>query len=475
MRTFVGREAETQKLHEIMEADEPTFLAVYGRRRVGKTYFLKQKLNPWLVFEMSGLYKGTNKQHLNEFAQKLAVAKKISVPIATPASWLGAFKLLITALEEMPKKKKKAIFFDELPWLNTPKSGFLTGLEYFWNSWASLRSDIALVVCGSAASWMIKHVVRNKGGLHNWITHQIKMQPFTLSETETFVTQVNSGLDRYQMLQLYMAFGGIPHYLMEVKPGKSATQIIDEVCFSPQGLLKDEFTALYESLFSNASVHIQVIRALAKKHIGMSRSELIAATGLPNAGSTTRVLEELEESDFILKTYPFGKLKRDALYRVADLFSLFYIRFMESGKTTGSGSWLKASQTPAAKTWAGYGFESLVMLHLQQVKQALGISGIYTESTSWQQKEPGAQIDLLIDRADYVINICEMKFASIPYSLTNVEVEKMNNRILVFKKATQTKKAIWPVLISPFGCDNAQKWPGVFPSILNLHDLFKPK
>jgi AAA+ ATPase superfamily predicted ATPase len=475
MRSFIGREAETQRLTEILEADEPAFIAVYGRRRVGKTYFLKQKLAPWLVFEMSGMYKGTLQQHLAEFAEKLAAAKKLSLPIAPPASWLDAFKLLITALEEMPRKKKKAIFLDELPWLNTPKSGFLTALEYFWNSWASMRPDVTLVVCGSAASWMIKHIIRNKGGLHNRITHQIKIQPFSLYETEDFISQTGSRMDRYQMLQLYMAFGGIPHYLKEVKAGKSATQIIDEVCFSPQGLLKDEFVPLYESLFSNASVHMQVIRTLAKKLKGMSRSELIAATGLPNAGSTTRVLEELEQSDFIMKMYPFGKLKRDALYRVTDLFSIFYMRFMESGKTSGKGAWQTASQTPAVRTWSGYGFESLAMLHLHQIKEALGIAGVYTEAASWQHKEPGAQIDLLIDRADHVINICELKYASLPYTITKTEAEKSTNRMQIFQKVTNTKKTVWPVLVTPFGCDNTDKWPGLYPSVITMDDLFRPK
>jgi hypothetical protein len=424
---------------------------------------------------MSGMYKGTLKQHLREFADKIALAKKVSLRLAPPESWLEAFKLLISCLEEMPRENKKAVFLDELPWLSTPKSGFLTGLEYFWNNWASMRPDIVLIVCGSAATWMIQKIVRNKGGLHNRITHQLKLQPFNLNETEAFLQNGGIDLDRYQIIQLYMAMGGIPHYLKEVKPGKSATQVIDEVCFSPTGLLKHEFEPLYESLFSNAVVHMQIVRALAKRQNGITRTQLIELTGLPNAGSTTRALEELEQSDFILRSSPFGKVNRESLYRVTDLFSVFYMRFVESVKSVGDGAWLKTSQTPAYKTWTGYCFESLAFLHLKQIKSALGISGVYSESSSWMNKEPGAQIDLLIDRADHVINICEMKFAQLPYSVSKSDAEKLNQRVQVFRKITNTTKATWPVLITPYGCDNCMKWPGLYPSIIKMDDLFQPQ
>ncbi len=474
MRQFIGRAPETRKLLDILQADEPAFVAVYGRRRVGKTYFLKQNLAEWLVFEMSGMYKGTLRQHLQEFSDQLAKTKKVSLPLAPPKSWLEAFKLLISCLEEMPRKNKKAVFLDELPWLSTPRSGFLTGLEYFWNTWASMRPDIVLVVCGSAASWMIQQIIRNKDGLHNRITHQIKLQPFNLNETEAFLKNGGIDLDRYQIIQLYMAMGGVPHYLKEVKPGKSATQVIDEVCFSPTGLLNQEFGQLYESLFSNASVHMQVVKALAKRQTGITRVQLLELTGLPNAGSTTRALEELEQSDFIIRSYPFGKVQRESLYRVSDLFSVFYMRFMESGKSKGDGAWLKTSQTPGYITWTGYCFESIGFLHLGQIKRALGISGVYTESSSWMNKDPGAQIDLLIDRADHVINLCEMKFSQLPYSITKSEAEKLNQRIQIFRKTTNTTKATWPVLITPYGCDNCTKWPGLYPSVIKMDDLFQP-
>jgi hypothetical protein len=473
VRPFIGRSKEFEKLQGIISSKEPAFVAVYGRRRVGKTYFIRQKLAPWLVFEISGLFNATHEQHLNEFGEALGKFQKAPFPVAPPDNWMVAFKMLIQFLETLAGTDKKAIFFDELPWLNTPKSGFLTALEYFWNSWASRREDILLVVCGSAANWMIKNIVHNKGGLHNRITHQIRMEPFTLAETEAYLIGGGVTLDRYQIVQLFMVMGGIPHYLKEARPGRSAMQIIDEVCFGSSGLLKEEFRPLYESLFSNASVHMQVIKALVKTRKGITRQALLEETGLPNAGSFTRVLEELEQSNFITRYLPFGKVQRNTLYRVTDLFSVFYFQFMEGSKAREEGAWLKKMQSPGFKAWSGFSFEAVAALHIAQIKKALGISGVYAETSSWLNKMPGAQIDLLIDRADHIINVCEMKFLADKFEIQKADAEKMNERIQIFRNASKTKKAIWPVLITPFGCANVTQWPGLFPSLITLDDLFQ--
>jgi len=245
---------------------------------------------------------------LRNFRDVLAEYTAADLPLEIPPDWLAAFQQLKTYLKPLLGKEKKVIFFDELPWLDTHRSGFLQAFGYFWNSWAS-RQNLVVVICGSAASWMIRKVVRDKGGLHNRITKRIHLKPFTLAETETYLASRHIRFNRYQLLQLYMAMGGIPHYLKEIKKGKSAAQNIDQICFAETGLLKEEFINLYPALFHNADKHLELVRALATKHQGMTRADIIRQTKWPSGAGLTKILEELVQSGFINAYYPFGKKK----------------------------------------------------------------------------------------------------------------------------------------------------------------------
>lgn len=377
----------------------------------------------------------------------------------------------------MKTTDRKVLFFDELPWLDTHKSGFLPAFGYFWNAFASQRTDLLIVICGSAASWIIKKVVNNKGGLHNRITQRIRLLPFTLRETEHYLQARKISLSRYQLLQLYMTIGGVPHYLNAIERGKSVPQNIANICFSKDGLLANEFGNLYSSLFSTPERHEEIVRALAAKNTGLTRGQLLNGSRLLTGGGLTMALTELEESGFIERMEPYQKKKRNSLYRLADEFSLFYFRFMEGVAGSQQEQWLAQSQSQRYRSWSGYAFENVCFKHINQLRQALGISGMHTHKASWRKAgsrtEQGAQIDLLIDRPDQCVNICEMKFSEHSFTIDKSYASALQKKLMVFKEATQTRKAVFLTMITTYGVkDNAYKQQLV-DSELTTDDLFQ--
>ncbi|MEK7253708.1 MAG: ATP-binding protein, partial [Bacteroidota bacterium] len=328
MQKLFGREKELAKLNSYLASERSEFVAVYGRRRVGKTFLVRNAYQDKITFQLTGIVNVPMAQQLGNFHAEL-LKRSHGLSARQPATdWFSAFRQLIEFLEKKPGAEKKIIFLDELPWLDTRNSRFLSALEHFWNSWASARTDILLVVCGSAASWMLNNLINNRGGLHNRITDRIKLDPFTLRECEQYFQQKQSVLDRYQLLQLYMVFGGIPFYLDRIDPSSSAAQNINRLCFGEEALFRLEFDNLYASLFSKSERHTAVIEALASKSKGLLRDELVRFSKLPNAGSTTKILSELEESYFIRIYRPFGKSSKNSLYQLVDLYSLFYLKFI---------------------------------------------------------------------------------------------------------------------------------------------------
>ena len=451
MNPLVGRKKEFQYLKSLSDTNRSEFIAVYGRRRVGKTFLIRSAFDQRFTFQVTALGNATLAQQLANFHVAL---KKVYPAIENePASdWFSAFQQLIAFLENQ-REGRHILFFDELPWFDTQGSGFIQGIEHFWNSWASARSDIVLIVCGSAASWMINKLINNKGGLHNRITKRLKIVPFTLGECELLLQSRNSVLDRYQIIQLYMVLGGIPFYWDEVDTGKSAFQNIDEICFTYNGILRNEFSNLFRSLFNNYQKHEAIIGALTTKGKGLTREEILELTNLPNAGSTSRILLELEESGFIRKYAPFGKKERNSLYQLVDFYSLFYQQFLKDVNPIGQNSWMTFMDSPKYRTWSGYAFEQVCLYHLPQLKQSLGISGVQTNVSSWLSKTKGngAQIDLVIDRRDQVINLCEMKYSINPYTIDNKYAEVLRNKIGFFRQETGTRKSVFLTMVTTFG------------------------
>jgi AAA+ ATPase superfamily predicted ATPase len=473
---IIGRIEEKQVLDSILSSNMPELAAVYGRRRVGKTYLVRTYLQPHIKFEFSGIHHINTEIQLQNFYKALSVQLNNNIPLPVPSDWFTAFDLLVSLLSKKMRSKKTIIFLDEFPWMQTPKSDFLAAFEHFWNSWGSLKNNLAVILCGSAASWMIQHVVRNRGGLHNRITRKLPLLPFSLHETEAFLKSRNVSINRYQITQLYMAMGGIPHYLNQAKPGLSAAQIIEKECFTPAGFLYTEFNDLYMALFDNAERHLKVIRALAGKPTGLNRGEIIKTCKLQSGGSTTALLEELSASGFITAYKPFGKKIKDSIYKLTDAYSLFYLKFIEPNQNSAKGIWLKLSDTPSWKSWSGLAFETICLQHLEVIKKALGISGIYSDPSIWRSKVAKgrdlAQIDLLLDRRDNSINICEMKFYAEKYVVDKKYAAELQRKRTLFKQETNTNKHLFLTLITAHGIPENEHSIGLVDQQITIEDLF---
>ncbi|NML37271.1 AAA family ATPase [Chitinophaga sp. G-6-1-13] len=473
MSRIIGREKELKILGQAMKSETSQFIAVYGRRRVGKTFLIREAFQQDFAFYLTGVANINLQQNLSNFQRAMQkYHPDESAPF--PENWFAAFSQLEELLSKSGKQKK-IVFLDELPWLDTAQSGFIQALDYFWNSYASARNDIILIVCGSAASWMINTLIHNKGGLHNRVTHRIRLEPFSLRECETFFQSRGGVFSRYQTIQLYMVMGGVPFYLDHVDVSMSASQNINRLCFQRDGLLTEEFRDLYTSLFNKAEKHLSVIETLSKKARGLTRSEIIHDTGLPNAGSTTRILNELEESGFIRKYFSFGKKEKSSLFQLSDFYSLFYIRFIRGNHALNENTWINGLDSPQQRSWSGYAFEQVCLAHLTEIKHALGISGVQTSSSSWINTGEGSkrQIDLVIDRKDDVINICEMKFSINPFTIDKKYQTELQDKIDTFRTATRTNKSIFLTMITTFGIVRNMHSNSIVQNSLTMDDLFR--
>lgn len=468
---MVGRERETALFDEKYFSEKSDFIALFGRRRVGKTYLIREYFKGKMTFQLTGIADATLQDQLLNF--QIAMNEQFSTTIEKPTSWIEAFQQIKKKIEKS-RQKKKVIFIDELPWFDTPNSKFIRALEHFWNSWASARKDVLLIVCGSAASWMINKLINNKGGLHNRVTLRIKVEPFTLKECELYVKSKKMNLDKYQIIQLYMVFGGIPFYWDEVQKGLSASQNIDNVCFSKNGLLRNEFSNVFKSLFSKAEKHVLIVEKLAEKSKGFTRNEIISETNISDGGGLSDILTELEESGFIRKYIPFNKKNRDSLYQLVDFYTLFYLKFIKDNNFTDSNYWTKMIDSPKHRAWSGYAYEQVCLCHLEQIKKALGISGIETNTSSWRSKssQNGAQIDLVIDRKDQVVNLCEMKFSINEFEIDKKYDADLRNKVGTFRSETKTRKSVFMTLITTFGLQQNQ-YSGNVQNDLKMDVLFE--
>lgn len=471
---LVGRRKELDILNKAVKDDYSHFIAVYGRRRIGKTFLIREAFGYRFTFQHSGLSEGGLQEQIFAFESSI---KDAGFEVKTKRkNWLEAFEDLKDVIRAS-SEKKKVIFIDELSWMDTQNSDLLVALENFWNGWASARKDVILIVCASATSWMISKVIHNKGGLYNRLTEQIHLEQFTLAECEEWVKANGIAFTRNQILQCYMIFGGIPYYWRFLKKGLSLQQNIDSIFFAKNAPLKDEYKYLYASIYKNPTVHQKIIETLGKKKVGMTREEIIEKSGIINSGDLTVKLEELESCGFIRKYYSFGMKKKNAVYQLIDNFTLFYHQFI-SKEPNDEHFWSNQINTPAVNTWQGLAFERVCLEHIDQIKKKLGISGVYTDINSWYCKKDdskgirGAQIDLLIVRKDQVINMCEMKYSNSEYTISETDDANMRNKIDSFSRLTKTKYAIYPTLITVFGLVE-NSYIGNVQSVVTMDDLFE--
>lgn len=468
---LVGRMKEKDELFDLYHSERAEFITIYGRRRVGKTFLVNSLFSDKYAFKVTAVLDNNTQSQLNTFAVALSEYGNTDVPLLP--DWYAAFEKL-RALLERKKVKRKVVFFDEMPWFDTKGSRFIPALEHFWNGWAAAQKSIMLIVCGSAASWIVKKLFRNRGGLHNRITRRILLQPFTLSECRLYAQCEGFPVDEMSLLETYMTFGGIPYYLSLMKKNLSLTQNVSRLCFSPGGELREEFNNLYASIFSNATHHILVVEALGKKKRGLTREEIKKITKIPEGGSLTEALDELELSGFIRRYTPFARKKKGMLFQLVDHFSLFHLAFVAGSFDDDADYWLKMRETQTFRTWRGYAFEQICLSHIRQIKNAIGVAGVITHIESWrsEQSDPGAQIDLLINRNDQVISLCEMKYSDTEFSITNKQAQELRNKRNVFIEETGTKKAVHITLITPVGVKRNDYFD-LLQSIVTAPDLLR--
>lgn len=471
---IIGRKEELQILNDVYHSSDSEFVAICGRRRIGKTYLVKEYYEKELVFQTAGMANSGMKEQIKTFYNDMLLAGLTAISHEKPKDWIDIFFLLRQLIDSFPNQRK-VILLDELPWMDTPKSGFLQALEHFWNSWACGRHDIVLVVCGSATSWMMDKLINNHGGLHNRLTRRIFLRPFTLLETEQFLLRKGFHISRYDTATLYMIMGGVPYYLNMLQPHLSIAQNIDTLFFNHYGAMYEEFRNLYAALFKNSDDYIKVVKALCTKKSGLTRNEIIETAKLNTGGGLTTILNNLEYCGFIRKYNSPSMSKADGIfYQLIDFYTLFYFRFLEQVNTrTPMKTWSDIQGRQEFNTWKGLTFEMLCLHCIDQIKTKLGINGIATNEYPWRSnKEKGnAQIDLIIDRADNCINLCEMKFSINEYSIDAEYERNLRNKIAVMMEMSGHKKSVLLTMITTYGIER-NSHSSIVNSVITLDELF---
>lgn len=473
---IIGRQKEMLELKRCIESDRSELVIVYGRRRVGKTYLVDQFFNGRFDFTFVGGHKLSQRLQLRNFAKAL----KLSMGEHTARKfidWFDAFDALEEYLSSLPENRKKVVFVDEMPWIDSLRSNFIEAFENFWNGWAARRRDIVFIASGSATSWMIDNLVENQGGLHARITCQIYLRPFTLFETEQYLKNRGCPWDRFQIAQCYMFFGGIPFYLSLIDPKRSLVQNVDELCFARGGALRLEFEELYNALFIHAEKYHAVVRLLAEHRGGMTHLDIANTTGI-DGSRLTKVLNNLERCDFVMAFRYYDKKSQDRIYKLTDFYTLFYLKFIEPNKDTFDDLWWQHHATShSVESWQGLTFELLCLIHIRQIRQSLSIGGVATEVSAWFDKADrrkasrGSQIDLVIERADRIIHLCEMKFCQGEFRINADYEKKLRDRMELFREKTRNKKSLVHTFVTTFGVANGSHSSIVHSEVL-LDDLF---
>jgi len=482
----IGREREKKIITAHFKSKKAEFLAVYGRRRIGKTYLIKNFIDslPCAFFHVTGVQKGSLKEQLGEFSKQIGATFYHGAPLIPRTNWIDAFEDLTQAINQIPKDEKVVLFFDEFPWMATPRSKLIRALELYWNRYWVFDDRIKLIICGSATSWIIENIINNKGGLHNRVTRTINLKPFSLCEIESYLKAHTIHLNHRQILDLYIVLGGVPLYWSFVQKGLSAHQCIDELCFQNDGPLVQEFDRLFSSLFEDPKPYTTLIRTIASNRYGIGKAALIKKSKLPNGGTTTRRLHQLEEAGFIFSLVPYGHKERGIYYLIDDEYSLFYLYWIEphlkmiAKKSMSQGFWLSQSTRPSWQAWSGLSFEAVCYKHIDQIRQALkidpgAIAGTWRYSPRSKSSEAGAQIDLLFDRSDGSITICELKSSSVPFAIDKAYAKVLQNKIEVFRKHTKTEKQIFLSMVTTCGLKPTMYSEELVTNEVSLEALFK--
>jgi len=464
---IIGREKEKKRLLNLYHSGRAEFVAVYGRRHVGKTFLIRQLFEPEFVFDLTGLANANVQEQLLNFT--LSLNRVANISYTTPKNWKLAFEQLISFVENSPQSRK-VIFIDEISWIDTYRSHFLMALEHFWNGWACSRSDIMLIVCDSATSWITDKLINNYGGLHNRLTASIYLQPFTLLETEIYLQSQNCNYSRYSIAECYMVMGGIPYYLSKIDATLSIAQNIDKLFFAENAEFQNEFQNHYASQFNNYADCIKILEALSSKSKGLSRQEIEKIKKLSRGSKLTTTLKNLESCGFIRAYSAFGKKKYECVYQLLDAYTLFYFTYLSKNEYKDAAFWTNSLNTPQHNIWADYAFQILALQHIAEIKQTLEISGIQSAVSAW--KSATGQIDLIINRKDQIINFCEIKFSNSEFVIDKDYEAILRNKLFTFKEEAKTRKIVYLLMITTYGVMNDSCSDIVRKEIV-LNDLFR--
>jgi len=467
---MTGRKEEQRLLNDLSESGKAELIVIYGRRRIGKTFLVRETFENKFFFTYTGVANINAKQQIKEFVKTLRDHGWDQGDEDAPGNWFDAFHALRKLIKNVNSDERIIIFIDEMPWMDNKKSDFVPAFEHFWNGWASGKSNIMLIICGSAASWITKKIFRSKGGLYNRTTRQIALKPFTLKECKEYYDSKGILMNTQDIIESYMIFGGIPYYLQLINKRYSLSVNVDQICFSEDAPLRYEFKRLMDTLFTDSSKYIEVIETLHAKKKGLTREAIAKQIKFGNGGNLTRILLELEECGFIRKYKSYGSAKNNALYHLTDPFSAFHLTFMRD--TIGDTFWSSLTDNAGHRAWSGYAFEQVCFAHISNIKKAIGISAVHSDISSWisRSDETGAQIDLVIDRADRVINLCEIKFANVLYEIDKSYDLNLRNKIETFRKETKTRKALHFTLITTYGVKPG-KYTGLIQSEIIMDEL----
>lgn len=470
---IIGRRRELEDLDWCMKSDSAQLVVVYGRRRVGKTYLINNYFNNEFAFHLTGSFQQPKKVQLRNFSEEMS--RRLERNVSTPKDWSDAFFLLREYISSLPKDEKQVVFFDEMPWMDGAKSGFLPAFEFFWNDFGAARSNLVFIVCGSASSWLSDNIAHNKGGLFNRVTSSILLEPFSLGEMEEYLEKKGFQWSRYIIAMCYMVMGGVPYYLSLLKNTLTLEENVDALFFHRSGKLRNEFFELYRTLFSNSEAHIRIVEALGGKRSGLTLGEIAQNAKIPLNGNLGHYIDNLKNSGFVRSFSSFGKKKKDMKYQLSDPFSLFYLFFVKGNDGGDEAFWRNSLDSPSVRTWKGLAFENVCLNHTREIKKALRIDNILTESSVWQvsadEDHGGAQIDMVLDRKDHIINLLEAKFSDEEYIIDAQMEKKLRNKVSIFRAVTGTRKALHLTMITTYGVLK-NKYSGVAGEEIVLDDLF---
>ena len=475
--SIIGRKNEIRLLESLRHSHEAEFVALYGRRRVGKTYLVERFYDNLFAFHVVGISNGRMRDQLGAF--RSAINNHGGNRKKAYSGWQEAFSDLMELLssdsvQRDPLSGKRVVFFDELPWLDTQKSDFFTWFEHFWNSWGHAQSDLILIACGSASSWIQRKLCKNKAGFYRRVTQEINLQPFTLGECERYCNDfLRLGWTRKQAIEAYMIFGGIPQYYRSLRPELSLAANIDLLCLSQTGPLHDEFSAVMSSIFKVPAPYEAVLETIAQRRGSVSRAELNQNKKLPSDKSLTKILRDLTTCGFIREFRMTPQNRYGLLYQLTDPFVRFHFDIIEPRSVQ---RWVDYVGTPSHAAWAGYAFELVCLLHVRQIKRALGIENVVSSDYAWESSggtSRGAQVDLVIDRKDDLVELCEMKYCRGEFEIDTAYANKLLNKAEAFRREhPRYHKAIHIVMVTLLGVAHNAQYREVVASEVRGEDLF---